>query len=448
MQQAVGPNVGFLDEITKKTGRWNDDIGWWALGVMSAAEATKDGILAPKNPIEGQNPRYIDVVNTTFIQMYEQWDDSCGGGMFWSRDRTTPKVNDAYYKSSITNAQHLDMGARLYAYTKNEMYREYVDRVYTWMLSSTLIDPVTYAVADGLDSRACAIDRTLFSYHSGELMSGLATMYKATGNQRYLDEAHKHFKHVASHFTFDNILYDPMRGPAPIMPNGFMWPVYRGIGVLYSITTDDSIKAQIRTIMAASAAFNFQPCNSIWYCIRDLDPSTDRTLWNGTSPRDQFEVVAILNALVVITGAPVIQHVQDKTPIVTGDGSTKSATGANTKLALYLGIGFGCVALILAILIVVLVVKRNKALRQQVAYSEREMYTSSSREKLVEGPRSGSKNNMGRGVPRRYDAGSNDYMDDGRNAGRNEGWDVRTPTGSTGDHSQGSGRSQSSRSRY
>ncbi|ORY21089.1 Six-hairpin glycosidase [Rhizoclosmatium globosum] len=273
MQQAVGPNVGFLDEITKKTGRWNDDIGWWALGVMSAAESTKDGILAPKNPIEGQNPRYIDVVNTTFIQMYEQWDDSCGGGMFWSRDRTTPKVNDAYYKSSITNAQHVDMGARLYAYTKNEMYREYVDRVYTWMLSSTLIDPVTYAVADGLDSRACAIDRTLFSYHSGELMSGLATMYKATGNQRYLDEAHKHFKHVASHFTFENVLYDPMRGPAPIMPNGFMWPVYRGIGVLYSITTDDSIKAQIRTIMAASAAFNFQPCNSIWYCIRDLDPS-------------------------------------------------------------------------------------------------------------------------------------------------------------------------------
>ncbi|ORY29224.1 hypothetical protein BCR33DRAFT_578029 [Rhizoclosmatium globosum] len=104
MQLAVGPNVGFLDAISAQTGRWNDglnlstrvsegltpfffsfatlDIGWWGLSVMSAAEATKDGIIAPRNPVDGQNPKYIDVVNNTYFQMLDEWDDSCGGGIF------------------------------------------------------------------------------------------------------------------------------------------------------------------------------------------------------------------------------------------------------------------------------------------------------------------------------------------------------------------------------
>ncbi|ORY29223.1 hypothetical protein BCR33DRAFT_666692, partial [Rhizoclosmatium globosum] len=177
------------------------------------------------------------------------------------------------YKSSITNAQHIEMGARLYAYTKNQVYKDYVDRIYTWMKSSSLIDPTTYAVSDGLDSRSCTLNPNYFSYHSGVLISGLAHMFKATGDTTYLQEAHKHFARIVSYFTINNVLYDPSRGSAPLMPNGFLWPVYRSIGVLYSITTDDSVKASIRTVMAASAAFNFQPCNSIWYCIRDLDPS-------------------------------------------------------------------------------------------------------------------------------------------------------------------------------
>ncbi|KAJ3287510.1 hydrolase 76 protein [Rhizoclosmatium sp. JEL0117] len=453
MQLAVGPNVGFLDAISAQTGRWNDDIGWWGLSVMSAAEATKDGIIAPRNPVDGQNPKYIDVVNNTYFQMLDEWDDSCGGGIFWSRDRTTKKVNDAYYKSSITNAQHIEMGARLYAYTKNQVYKDYVDRIYTWMKSSSLIDPTTYAVSDGLDSRSCTLSTDYFSYHSGVLISGLAHMFKATGDTTYLQEAHKHFARIVSYFTINNVLYDPSRGSAPLMPNGFLWPVYRSIGVLYSITTDDSVKASIRTVMSASAAFNFQPCNSIWYCIRDLDPSkfkffllfffvfvlvidldsgTDRTLWNGTSPRDQFEVVSILNALVVITGTPVVQHVQDKTPIQTGsDGNPVASTG-NSKLAMYMGIGFGCAALILIVLIVLVVVQRNKAMKQGAVGGgvgvggtrvQPGMAYSGSKEKLVDARSVGavsrgsdrSGDSLGRGVPR----GRDEVGRAGSAAGRN-----------------------------
>ncbi|KAJ3199567.1 hydrolase 76 protein [Entophlyctis luteolus] len=299
MQLAVGTDDGYLDATTELTGRWNDDIGWWALSVMTAAETTPNGILAPNNIVSGYNPTYLSIVVTTYNQMWSDWDSACNGGIYWARDRQAQANNVKYYKSSITNAQHMELSARLYTLTGNSTYLALAKQVYEWMLA-TVIDPTTYAVYDGIDTTSCTVDTAMHSYHSGELIAALSILYNATKDTSYLTEAHKHWARVNSYFTNNNVLYD---ANITKTPSGYLWAVYKGLADLYSVTTDSNVKSEIQTVMAASANANFQMCNSQWYCIRDLDPSTDYTLLNGTNVRDQFETVAILNSLAIISGA-------------------------------------------------------------------------------------------------------------------------------------------------
>ncbi|KAJ3126234.1 hydrolase 76 protein [Physocladia obscura] len=345
MQLAVGSNDDFLDgnsAIDNLSGRWNDDIGWWALGIMTAAEATPSGIIDPQNIDPGFNPTYFSVANNTFWEMYIDWDDVCGGGIYWSRDRTTVVENDAYYKSSISNAQFIDLGARLYAITNDANIKTLVDTTYQWMLSSGLVSSSTFTVLDGLyaEGSSCTLSTAEWSYHSGELVSGLSEMYKNTGDTTYLTAAHNHFNHIQSYFTENNVLYDPNLTSANKDPSGYLWAVYKGLAILHSVTTDSTVKSDIETIMYASATANFQKCNSEWYCIRNLAVGTTATMSNGTNPRDQFETVAILNALSVMAGASTSGLTQNTTTATNTDETTDNS-GSITK---YAEIGGGAAA--------------------------------------------------------------------------------------------------------
>ncbi|KAJ3353562.1 hydrolase 76 protein [Entophlyctis luteolus] len=318
MQLAVATNDGFLDAITALTGRWNDDIGWWALSVLTAAETTPNGILAPNNVMSGYNPTYLSIVVTTYNQMWSDWDSACNGGIYWARDRQAQAANVKYYKSSITNAQHMELSARLYALTGNTTYLTLANQVYNWM-KATVIDATTYAVYDGIDTTSCSVSTLTYSYHSGELIAALSILYNATKDATYLTEAHKHWDHVNSYFTNNNVLYDANISKSP---SGYLWAVYKGLADLYTMTTNSTVKSQIQTVMTASANANFQMCNSQWYCIRNLDPSTDFTLLNGTNVRDQFETVAILNSLAIITGGTTSTT---RSQVVATTGATSAA---------------------------------------------------------------------------------------------------------------------------
>ncbi|TPX48895.1 hypothetical protein CcCBS67573_g10185 [Chytriomyces confervae] len=297
-----GNYISFLDNVSAAGGRWNDDIGWWGIAMVTAAEGSVNGVVAPGTA--GFTPRYLDVASATHAEMYENWDDGCDGGIFWSRDRNAPKENDRYYKSSISNAQHLELGARLFALTGDTNYRLIADRVYTFM-QKHLIDPATYDITDGIDNRDCSKSQWQFSYTTAEVLAALASLYKTTRETRYLDEAHKHFNHIVTNFLQSNILTDPICGPDSDCkdPTGFLWPVYKALAVLYTVTPDANIKSQIVSIMQTSSNFVFRTCNENWNCMRALNPSTDYTLSDGTNVRDQFETVAMLLALAVMTSS-------------------------------------------------------------------------------------------------------------------------------------------------
>ncbi|ORY29259.1 hypothetical protein BCR33DRAFT_857774 [Rhizoclosmatium globosum] len=315
MQLTVGGNGDFLDgqsAILEISGRWNDDIGWWALATMTAAETFgKDAIVAKNNIMQGYNPTYFSLANTTFEQIWMDWDTTkCGGGIYWSRIRTG---NNANLKSTITNVEEMELGARLYVVTKDQKFKDRFDVIYAWLKTYKIVDD-DYTVHDGLTTDACAVSQELYSYHTGELMAALGIMYQATNDQNYLDEAHKIFKAVQRLFVdpATNILNrepscpDGTTASCGKSPSGYSFPVYKGLATLYATSTDNSVKASIATILQATAKVNFQGCDSNWYCIRNLPKDTEFTMQNGTNPRDQFETVSLLNALAVINGAGLV----------------------------------------------------------------------------------------------------------------------------------------------
>ncbi|KAJ3295453.1 hydrolase 76 protein [Rhizoclosmatium sp. JEL0117] len=347
MQLSIGMTADFMagnNPILSSSGRWNDDIGWWGLATMTGAEDFKDGIVAPHNIVDGANPKFITVTNNTFYEMDMDWDDLCGGGIYWSRDRQTTIQNNRYYKSAITNAQFVEMGARLYRITNSPDIKNLVDKTYKWMVNA-LFDS-SYKISDGIDASTCQTTPVYLSYHTGITIAGLSVMYGTTKDSYYINEAHKHFALLQSYFTQNNILYDPScgaDGSSCKKPSGYLWGVYKGLATLYSNTNDANVQASVAQIIRASAANNFKMCNNDWYCIRDLPAGSDHTMTNGTNPRDQYETVSILNALAIINGAVPISRGQTVSPTA----PTGSTSGGTTNVALYAGIGGGIAGLLL-----------------------------------------------------------------------------------------------------
>ncbi|KAI9329471.1 glycosyl hydrolase family 76-domain-containing protein [Obelidium mucronatum] len=343
MQITVGSNGDFLDGMNPTVeiaGRWNDDIGWWALATMTAAETFgKDGIIARNNLLTGYNPTYLSVTNTTFHQIWMDWDTkTCGGGIYWSRIRTG---SNADLKSTITNVQELELGARLFALTGNADYKAKFDIIYAWLKSTGIIDS-NYLVHDGVRDGGCTVSKEIYSYHTGELMAALAVMYQATKTQTYLDEAHKVFAAVRTYFVTasTNVLDIEPSCAAGVnckSPTGYYWAIYKGFANLYVATTDNAIKSSIAKIVQSSALVNFKGCDSNWYCIRNLPVGTGFTMQNGTNPRDQFETVAILNTLAIINGAP-------PTLAVPGGGSAQSTPTSSKSAAFSIVSALGSLA--------------------------------------------------------------------------------------------------------
>lgn len=185
-------NPGFLN-------KFYDDEGWWALAWIDAYDATR-------------NPQYLSMAESIFSDMTGGWDDSCGGGIWWSKDKE--------YKNAIANELFLSVAAHLANRTLGAAHRRYLDwgnKDWAWFLASGMINSKNL-INDGLGKSpgqtsgvGCANNgQTPWSYNQGVILGGLTELSIANRDPLLLHTAEK-IAMAATTLLVDSkgILHDP-----------------------------------------------------------------------------------------------------------------------------------------------------------------------------------------------------------------------------------------------
>jgi predicted alpha-1,6-mannanase (GH76 family) len=153
---------GFLDDFY-------DDEGWWALGLIHAHDATGD-------------QDYLDSAIEIFNDMQTGTGTPCGGGIYWSKDRT--------YVNAIANELYLSVAAALAnRVPSNGTYLQIAKAQWQWFQGSGMINSDNL-INDGLDSNCKNNNLTTWSYNQGVILGGLSELALATGDGSYLTTAY------------------------------------------------------------------------------------------------------------------------------------------------------------------------------------------------------------------------------------------------------------------
>jgi predicted alpha-1,6-mannanase (GH76 family) len=182
---AVNIHSGFINQ-------YYDDEGWWALAWVDAYDLT------------GQQ-RYLETAEHIFTNMTGGWDDTCGGGIWWSKKRA--------YKNAIANELFLSVAAHLSnrASTGRERseYASWAKREWNWFRRSGMIEH-DHLISDGLTSACKDNHKTKWSYNQGVILGGLAELARQDHSRRPLRAAAKIANAAIRHLTGPgNILHEP-----------------------------------------------------------------------------------------------------------------------------------------------------------------------------------------------------------------------------------------------
>ncbi|MFI6335730.1 glycoside hydrolase family 76 protein [Streptomyces sp. NPDC050535] len=234
-----------------------DDAAWWAVAWLAAYDHT------------GQQ-RYLDEAVTITGYVHQFWDTgSCGGGVWWDRERT--------YKNAVTNGLYLWLTTSLHQRIGGDtMWGARATTAADWYLAAGLINS-SGLVNDGLTSGCGNNGQTVWSYNQGLAIGAFTELWRSTGSGRYLDTAKRLADAAISSpaLTRGGVLTESCDvGTASCDDNQkqFKGIFMRHFGDLASATTSNTYRAYVT-----------KQADSIWAGDRDtLNRLGQR--WSGTSP--------------------------------------------------------------------------------------------------------------------------------------------------------------------
>ena len=148
-----------------------DDEGWWALAWIRAYDLTGDR-------------QYLDMAKVIFVDLCTGWDERCGGGIWWKKDRR--------YKNAVANELFLAVAIKLHQRTPDDngpnSYLNWALKQWEWFKNTGMINDQNL-INDGLNRNCENNRRTTWSYNQGVILGGLTELYKSTGNEQYLKQA-------------------------------------------------------------------------------------------------------------------------------------------------------------------------------------------------------------------------------------------------------------------
>lgn len=173
------------------TDNFYDDNGWWALGWISAYDATHKG-------------QYLQAATEIFENMTGAWDDkTCGGGIWWTTDKT--------YKNAIANELFMNVAASLAnrVPANRQHYTNWAQKAEDWFFHSGMLNQDSL-VNDGLDGNCNNNGGTVWTYNQGVILGALIELDKLDpGNHTRLDRATTIADAALRSLTQDGTLYDP-----------------------------------------------------------------------------------------------------------------------------------------------------------------------------------------------------------------------------------------------
>jgi predicted alpha-1,6-mannanase (GH76 family) len=180
-QQATGDTSysyaitnAFSDNKSKNfEDSYMDDTAWWALAWLQAYHITGSA-------------QYLQMAETDANYIHQYWDDTCGGGVWWSTAKT--------YKNAIANELFLELTAWLHnSIPGDTTYLDWANAEWSWFENSGMINS-SNLINDGLSINSttgqCTNNGgTTWTYNQGVILAGLAQLYQATGSASLLTKA-------------------------------------------------------------------------------------------------------------------------------------------------------------------------------------------------------------------------------------------------------------------
>jgi predicted alpha-1,6-mannanase (GH76 family) len=151
-----------------------------------------------------RDERYLQMAEVIFADMANGWDDTCGGGIWWKKDR--------HYKNAIANELFLSTAAKLASLVRDAhrrtVYLEWAKREWQWFAASGMINSQNL-VNDGLDSACRNNHRNTWTYNQGVILGGLSLLSKETADAKLMEQAKSIAMAAITRLTDqDGILHD------------------------------------------------------------------------------------------------------------------------------------------------------------------------------------------------------------------------------------------------
>lgn len=189
--QAAIENTYSVNLPSQFLNQYYDDEGWWALAWIDAYDWT-------------ENPAYLDTARSIFADMTSGWDDVCGGGIWWNKDRR--------YKNAIANELFLSVAAHLANRAdvpqQQAEYLDWAEREWRWFSTSGMINAENL-INDGLNSSCQNNGQTTWSYNQGVILGALVELYQQDLDESRLQAANDIATATLANLTdMDGILHD------------------------------------------------------------------------------------------------------------------------------------------------------------------------------------------------------------------------------------------------
>ncbi|MDQ1657180.1 MAG: hypothetical protein QOD41_2263 [Cryptosporangiaceae bacterium] len=252
-----------------------DDSAWWGLAWVAAFDATGD-------------QKYLTEATTIANYVQGYWDTgTCGGGVWWNRERT--------YKNAVTAGLYVRLTASLHNRIPGDsLWRQRAQTGWTWFAGSGMVNSAGL-VNDGLTSACRNNGSTVWTYNQGLAIGAAVELWRATGNAALLTSARQ--------------LADAAINAAPLTVGGILTESCDGTGS----SCDDNQKQfkgifmrYLRDLADATGSATYRTyaqrqSDSIWQKDRDsLNRIGER--WSGatgsvTNARDWRTEASALGAL-------------------------------------------------------------------------------------------------------------------------------------------------------